>query len=137
MFLHNYPYTLLDYSSALKHLDPLHYLPGCYLFLMQSVNGTVFKYHLFVFSICYYCSSVCTLSNNCYNSLYKYVRVTSVTKNCTQHHGIKFDLTICIVYSRLIIIHVNPVICSEFLWLVISVIQHFMIFWYSIFSLYL
>lgn len=36
MFLHNYPYTLLDYSSALKHLDPLHYLPGCYLFCWCS-----------------------------------------------------------------------------------------------------
>ena len=36
MLLHNYPYTSLDYSSALKHLDPLHYLPGRYLFCWCS-----------------------------------------------------------------------------------------------------
>ena len=78
------------------------------------MNGTVFKYRLFVFSICFYCSSVCTLSNKFYNFLYRYVRVTSITKTCIQHHGIKFDLTICVVCSRLIIIHVDPVFCSEF-----------------------
>ena len=35
MFLHNYPYTLLDYSLVL-HLDPLHYLPGHYTFRWWS-----------------------------------------------------------------------------------------------------
>ena len=42
MFLNNYHYIRSNFTSASQHQDLWHYLPGYYLFILQSGNGAQF-----------------------------------------------------------------------------------------------
>ena len=62
------------------------------------------------------CSCICSSSIDCYSFLHKYARNTIDTETWLQHRCIEFDLTICIISSViLIIIHLIPLSCPEFL----------------------
>ena len=53
----------------------------------------------------------------------KYVRITVIKKSWLQLCSFDLILIVCVVYYTCIIIHSNPVSCSEFWWLIISVVE--------------
>ena len=126
IFLHYRHCILWNHTLAWQYQDLLYYL------LMQSEKrSTVFKNDLFTVSInCYNCYG-CSLSNNCYSSLHKYVYIDVVT--WIQKCYLEFNLNISVIRSMWWINYFNPIL---FRWLNIFIVYQLHYFWYSILFIY-
>ena len=130
-------WCILHIYGCTQHLDPFHYLLGYYI-LNDTVGEwfAVLKCYFLISFYCFICCDICTCPSNCYSSLEKYVLVIIVTETWFLHRDLQLDLTIFVSYSTCII-HFNPFYHLTFdVWLLVSP-SKFMIFCYSIFTLYI
>ena len=80
IFLNNYYYILLNYSSGLQLQDTWNYLLVLHLIhLYSQCMCTDFKYFVFIVFICFYCCCVRSFFNKNYASFYEYVYIDVVT----------------------------------------------------------
>ena len=102
-----------------QHLDPCHYF---FLGIIYFANAVSEWSYFEILLVCFYLLLL--------SAPFPTTVLVTTLQVCTYHCShrldycdLEFDLTICNVCSKHIIIHLNPVFCSEFWWLIISVVQ--------------
>ena len=93
------------------------------------MNGIIFEYYLYNVCACLHCSIVCSLSNNCYCFLNRYVYITLIKWTGLQHCNFEFHLNNYVMCSTCLLIYFNKIYYPEFRWLFSFMTHKYITFW--------